>query len=79
MAQHYDLALCENCIWTDAYGEPLPDAEHDAPGMALLKGWSVSPADDEGVAVHFGRYCDGCATRYAGSRYHYVGLPPREA
>jgi hypothetical protein len=75
------VSLCESCIWSDAYGEALPDS--DATPLSKLEGYLIGSlpcehgydcrgCDSPSVESYFGRVCDGCDTRYAGHRYDYV-------
>lgn len=76
------IELCESCIWADNYAEILPDSDSE-PLSKIHEGYTISslPCSDHGVGCmdcdspstrqHFDRKCDGCETRYAGTRYDY--------
>ena len=77
------VELCESCIWADAYGETLSDS--DAEPMSKLEGYligslpcehgeSCGSCDSPSANSFFGRYCDGCETRYSGNRYEYLAV-----
>lgn len=81
----FTVSLCESCVWADAYGEVLP--ESDAAPLARLDDCDLAPVrcihgpgcggcgHADGDTAYFGRFCDGCDTRYAGNRYDYVAVP----
>jgi len=78
------VTLCESCIWADAYGEILPDSDaapltqlegHLIGSLPREHGYDCGGCDSPSTVAHFGRYCDGCETQYAGNRYDYIAVP----
>lgn len=71
----YELSLCENCIWMDAYGSLPGCIEPDAKPLGKITDWLISPNETDHICEgHFGYGCDGCETSDGGSRYCYVGV-----
>ena len=76
-----DVALCGDCIYTDANGwdekqtgQPLPTPEP----MSLLRGYLIAPTTAYDCEGHFSRTpCQGCGQTLAGIRYCYIAVPTR--